>query len=71
MSYLVAGLPEYRRDHAEVMARFGHEMLRKVTEVTAELGTTLGPGTSTLQVRIGVRFHFFPKCVEDTCILIL
>ena len=54
----VAGLPEPRRDHAEVMARFGHDILRRMNEVTTELATFLGPGTSTLQMRVGVRIKF-------------
>ena len=51
----VAGLPDRRPDHAEVMARFAYDILRKMTQVTAELGKSLGPGTSSLQARIGVR----------------
>ena len=58
VSNIVAGLPDSRRDHAEVMARFANDMLKKMTHVTRELGTTLGPGTSTLRVRIGVSACF-------------
>jgi hypothetical protein len=50
----VAGLPEPRTNHAEVMARFGDEILKKLRLIAAELGTKLGPGTSSLQMRIGV-----------------
>ena len=52
--YLVAGLPEPRIDHAAVMARFAHDILRKLKQVTADLATSLGPGTASLQMRIGV-----------------
>ena len=52
--YLVAGLPEPRTDHAAIMTRFAHDILRKLKHVTAELGKSLGPGTATLQMRIGV-----------------
>ena len=59
MSYLVAGLPESRPDHAEVMARFANDILKKMSYVTIELGTSLGPGTSTLQMRVGVSYFLF------------
>lgn len=38
------------------MARFAHDILRKLKQVTADLATSLGPGTATLQMRIGVSF---------------
>jgi hypothetical protein len=55
----VAGLPEPRRDHAEVMARFAHDILKRLVQTTSELGKTLGPGTSSLTMRVGVRFIFY------------
>jgi hypothetical protein len=37
------------------MARFGQEILKTLKRVTADLAATLGPGTSTIQIRVGVR----------------
>jgi hypothetical protein len=37
-----AGLPEKMEDHAVVMARFARDCLKKMTEVTRKLETTLG-----------------------------
>jgi hypothetical protein len=54
LSSLVAGLPEPSPNHAEIITRFADEILKKLRVVTAELGTKLGPGTSSLQMRIGV-----------------
>jgi hypothetical protein len=41
----VTGLPEPRKDHAVVMARFARECLQKIDELTKLLEVTLGPGT--------------------------
>ena len=40
----VAGLPEPRRDHAVVMARFAKECLEKTQQLTKALERSLGPG---------------------------
>jgi hypothetical protein len=50
----VAGLPDPRKDHAEVMARFAHKCLVKTNTLMHALETTLGPGTSDLKMRIGL-----------------
>ena len=50
----VCGLPEPRKDHAIVMARFARDILSKMTIVTKELETTLGPDTGDLGLRIGM-----------------
>ena len=50
----VCGLPEPRKDHAMVMARFARDILSKMTIVTKELETTLGPDTGELGLRIGM-----------------
>ena len=50
----VAGLPDPRKDHAEVMARFAHKCLVKTNTLMHALETTLGPGTSELKMRIGL-----------------
>ena len=50
----VAGLPEKRKDHAVVMARFAMDALLTTQEVVKRLEMTLGPDTGDLGVRIGL-----------------
>lgn len=50
----VCGLPEPRKDHAVVMARFAHDCARKVKHTTRSLEVHLGPDTSTLDFRFGL-----------------
>ena len=50
----VAGLPEYRRDHAVAMARVARDCVVRTHELTRKLELKLGPGTSELSVRIGL-----------------
>ncbi|KAL7562125.1 hypothetical protein ACA910_019867 [Epithemia clementina (nom. ined.)] len=50
----VAGLPEPRADHAVVMAKFAREVREKTRENVETLGTTLGPDTADLEIRIGL-----------------
>jgi len=50
----VAGLPEPRKDHAQVMARFARETIRKVQLLVKQLETTFGPDTGDLGIRIGL-----------------
>jgi class 3 adenylate cyclase len=50
----VTGLPEAKKDHAVVMARFAREIMLIMTSVTRELELSLGPGTADLQLRIGI-----------------
>lgn len=45
---------EPRRDHAIVMSRFARECLAKSSEVFHYLELTLGPGTSALDLRLGL-----------------
>lgn len=64
----VTGLPEPRSDHLVIMCQFGAEMIDKMAVVTLQLSTILGPDTSHLTLRIGVRIklvscevsHVFP-----------
>jgi class 3 adenylate cyclase len=42
------------KSHAVVMARFAFECLNKTSEITAQLTSTLGMGTSDLRLRIGL-----------------
>ncbi|CAB9516454.1 Receptor-type guanylate cyclase gcy [Seminavis robusta] len=75
----VAGLPDPRKDHAMVMARFAVDCLLKTPEVTHGLETRLGPDTSELSMRCGLhsgpvtagvlrgeksRFQLFGDCVN-------
>ena len=55
LSFTVTGLPEPRSDHPVIMCQFGSEMLDKMAIVTLQLSTILGPDTSNLTLRIGVR----------------
>ena len=47
----VAGLPEPRKDHAVVMARFATDCLEKMVELSHELEPMLGPDTAELGMR--------------------
>jgi class 3 adenylate cyclase len=50
----VSGLPEPRKDHAVVMARFAQSCMLKQQELTKKLEEILGPDTSTLSMRFGL-----------------
>lgn len=50
----VCGLPEPRKDHAIVMARFARDCLYRMNTLTKQLELTLGPDTSDLGVRVGL-----------------
>ena len=50
----VAGLPEARKDHAVVMARFARDCLHRMNDLTKKLEITLGPDTGDLSMRIGL-----------------
>jgi len=50
----VAGLPEPRKDHAIVMARFARDCLIQFTSTVKAMVVELGPDTEELGVRIGL-----------------
>jgi hypothetical protein len=50
----VAGLPEPRKDHAVVMARFARDCLYRMNTMTKQLEVTLGPDTTELGMRFGL-----------------
>jgi class 3 adenylate cyclase len=50
----VCGLPDPRKDHHVVMARFARDCLRKFTKSTKRLEMSLGPDTSDLGLRVGL-----------------
>ena len=50
----VTGLPEYRKDHAVVMARFARDIMSKMDKLAKVLELSLGPGTGELKLRIGM-----------------
>eukprot|EP00539_Tryblionella_compressa_P010393 CAMPEP_0178785130 /NCGR_PEP_ID=MMETSP0745-20121128/4619_1 /TAXON_ID=913974 /ORGANISM="Nitzschia punctata, Strain CCMP561" /LENGTH=1231 /DNA_ID=CAMNT_0020442817 /DNA_START=31 /DNA_END=3727 /DNA_ORIENTATION=+ len=50
----VAGLPDPRKDHAVVMARFARECLTQLQALTHELEVSLGPDTADLAMRVGL-----------------
>jgi hypothetical protein len=47
----VTGLPEPRKDHAVVMAKFARDCLEKFNELSKQLEITLGPDTGDLAMR--------------------
>lgn len=50
----VAGLPEPRKDHAVVMAKFARDCQNRMGRVVRDLEVTLGPDTSDLKMRFGL-----------------
>jgi class 3 adenylate cyclase len=50
----VCGLPQARKDHAVVMARFAKDCLKKLHGLTTKLEAKLGPDTGELDIRIGL-----------------
>lgn len=50
----VAGLPDPRKDHAVVMARFARECMTSLQFLTKRLEVSLGPDTADLSMRIGL-----------------
>lgn len=50
----VAGLPEPRKDHAIVMARFARDCLYSMNTLVKQLERLLGPDTRDLAMRIGL-----------------
>lgn len=50
----VTGLPEPRKDHAVIMARFARDIHNVMAKVTIDLEKTLGPGTGELSLRVGM-----------------
>ncbi len=51
----VTGLPDPCPDHAVVMVKYAHAILNELKTLTIMLERRLGPGTSGLSLRIGVR----------------
>jgi class 3 adenylate cyclase len=50
----VVGLPEPRKEHAVVTARFARDCRNDMSRLTRELEITLGPDTDDLQLRFGL-----------------
>jgi len=50
----VTGLPDPRKDHAIIMARFARECMNKMHTLTKKLEVSLGPDTGDLTMRIGM-----------------
>jgi class 3 adenylate cyclase len=50
----VAGLPDPRKDHAVVMARFAKDCMHRMHSMTRKLEVSLGPDTTDLSLRIGL-----------------
>lgn len=58
-----------RRQHAVTMAKFAKDILIETAIVTLKLEKRLGPGTSTLRVRVGVstRINILYYPAKCTC----
>ena len=54
----VCGLPEPRRDHSVVMARFARDILSSINVLTNELVVMLGPDTGDLMVGCWLLFSY-------------
>ena len=50
----VSGVPEFRKDHAVIMARFASDCMRRMGSLSKQLEKTLGPDTADLSLRIGL-----------------
>jgi len=50
----VCGLPDPKKDHAVVMARFAQDCLDASRDLVKRLETTLGPDTGDLMLRVGL-----------------
>lgn len=50
----VSGLPDPRKDHAVVMARFARDCMVRMRFLTKKLEVTLGPDTGDLAMRMGM-----------------
>ncbi len=50
----VTGLPDPRKDHAVIMAKFARDCRQRFQEMCASLESTLGPETGDLGLRIGL-----------------
>jgi class 3 adenylate cyclase len=51
---IATGLPDPRRDHAIVMARFARDCVHRMNQVVQNLEVSLGPDTADLEIRIGM-----------------
>lgn len=54
MYVAVCGLPDPRKDHAVVMAKFATECLTRMYNILSKLEGHLGPGTGDLSMRFGL-----------------
>lgn len=50
----VCGLPDPRKDHAVVMARFARDCLYRMEKALKKLEVMLGPETTELGMRVGI-----------------
>jgi class 3 adenylate cyclase len=50
----VTGIPEPQADHAVIMTRFARDCMLKMSQLSGELGNTLGADTRDLEMRIGL-----------------
>ncbi|CAB9498277.1 Receptor-type guanylate cyclase gcy [Seminavis robusta] len=50
----VSGVPEPRKNHAVVIARFANDCIKRMHQLSRALETTLGPDTADLALRVGI-----------------
>jgi class 3 adenylate cyclase len=50
----VTGLPDPQADHAVLMARFADDCMKRMSQLTMDLASTLGEDTATLAMRVGL-----------------
>ena len=55
----VSGLPDPREDHAIAMSKVAKDCLNKMARVTKKLEVKLGPGTTELNIRIGLHRYVY------------
>ena len=53
----VCGLPEPRKDHAVIMARFARDCMQTMGKLTSDLEVALGPETGGTYLNLGSRYY--------------
>lgn len=66
----VVGIPDPRKDHAKLMARFANDILSSFKSIVRNLEVKLGPDTGDLDLRIGMHSGPVTAGVVGTCITV-
>ena len=59
----VCGLPQPRKDHAVVMAKFAQTCLARMVKLVQELELKLGPSTADLRARVGLHVSHWKTAI--------